>query len=50
MKITTATVGLLKKPPDVHPKFQSFKIDELTKYKVLQLEAETRPERIHILY
>ena len=42
MKITMATVGLLKKPPDVHPKFQSFKIDELTKYKVLQLEAETR--------
>jgi hypothetical protein len=41
-KDTTATVGLLKKPPDVHPEFQSFKKDKLTKYKVLQLEAKTR--------
>ncbi len=41
-KNTTATVGLLKKPPDVNPKFQLLKKDELTKYKVLQLEAETR--------
>jgi hypothetical protein len=37
-----ATVGLLRKPPDVNPKFQLLKKDELTKYKVLQLEAETR--------
>jgi hypothetical protein len=36
-----ATVGLLKKPPDENPKFQSLKKDKLTKYKVLQLEAET---------
>jgi hypothetical protein len=41
-KNTTATVGLLKNPPDVNPKFQLLKKDELTKYKVLQLEAETR--------
>jgi hypothetical protein len=41
-KNTTATVGLLKKPPDVNPKFQLLKKDKLTKYKVLQLEAETR--------
>jgi hypothetical protein len=41
-KNTTATVGLLKKPPDVNPEFQSLKKDKLTKYKVLQLEAETR--------
>jgi hypothetical protein len=26
-KIPTATVGLLKKPPDVHPKFHLFKKD-----------------------
>jgi hypothetical protein len=44
MKITTATVGLLKKPPDVHPEFQLLKKDKLTKYKVLQLEAETRQQ------
>jgi hypothetical protein len=41
-KNTTATVGLLKKPPDINPEFQSLKKDKLTKYKVLQLEAETR--------
>jgi hypothetical protein len=41
-KNTTANVGLLKKPLDVNPEFQSLKKDELTKYKVLQLEAETR--------
>jgi hypothetical protein len=40
-KNTTATVGLIKKPLDVNPKFQSLKRDKLTKYKVLQLEAET---------
>jgi hypothetical protein len=40
-KNTTATVGLLKKPLDVNPKFQSLKKDKLTKYKVLQLEAKT---------
>jgi hypothetical protein len=41
-KITTATVSLLKKPPDVHPKFQLLKKDKLTNYKVQQLEAKTR--------
>jgi hypothetical protein len=41
-KNTTATVGLLKKPPEVNSKFQLLKKDKLTKYKVLQLEAETR--------
>ncbi len=42
VKNTTATVGLLKKPPDVNLEFQSLKKDKLTKYKVQQLEAETR--------
>jgi hypothetical protein len=42
MKNTTATVGLLKKPTGVNPKFQLLKEDELTNYKLLQLEAETR--------
>jgi hypothetical protein len=42
MKNTIAIVGLLKKPPDVNPKFQLIKKDKLTKYKVLQLEAKTR--------
>jgi hypothetical protein len=41
-KNTTATVGLLKKPPDVNPKFQLLKKDKLTEYKVLQLDAKTR--------
>ncbi len=41
-KNTTATVGLLKKPLDINPKFQLLKKDKLTKYKVLQLEAEAR--------
>jgi hypothetical protein len=41
-KNTMAIVGLFKKPPDINPKFQLLKKDELTKYKVLQLEAETR--------
>jgi hypothetical protein len=40
-KNTMATVGLLKKPPNVNPKFQSLKKAKLTKYKVLQLEAKT---------
>jgi hypothetical protein len=30
-----ATVDLLKKPPSVHPGFQTLKKEELTKYKVL---------------
>jgi hypothetical protein len=29
------TVALLKKPPSVHPHFQTLKKEELTKYKVL---------------
>jgi hypothetical protein len=41
-KNTTANVGLLKKPTDVNPEFESLKKDKLTKYMVLQLEAETR--------
>jgi hypothetical protein len=34
-KNTMATVGLLKKPPGINPKFQLLKKDKLTKYKVL---------------
>jgi hypothetical protein len=34
-KNTTATVGLLKKLPDINPEFQLLKKDKLTKYKVL---------------
>ena len=41
-KNTMATASLLKKPLNVNPKFQLLKKDELTKYKVLQLEAKTR--------
>jgi hypothetical protein len=41
-KNTMATASLLKKTPDVNPKFQLLKTDKLTKYKVLQQEAETR--------
>jgi hypothetical protein len=41
-KNTMATVSLLKKPPDVNPKFQSLKKDKLTKYKVLQLQLEAK--------
>jgi hypothetical protein len=44
MKNTMATVGLLRKPPGVNPKFQLLKNDKLIKYKVLLLEAETRQE------
>ena len=39
-----ATVNLLNKPPSVHPGFQTLKKEELTKYKVLQLEAETKQQ------
>ncbi len=38
------TVNLLKKPPSIHPGFQTLKKEELTKYKVLQLEAETKQQ------
>ncbi len=38
------TVDLLKKPPSVLPDFQTLKKEELTKYKVLQLEAETKQQ------
>ncbi len=44
-KIPTATVGLLKKPPDVHPEFQPLKKEELTKYKELQLKAKARQDQ-----
>jgi hypothetical protein len=39
-----ATVNLLKKPPSIYPDFQTLKKEELTKYKVLQLEAETKQQ------
>jgi hypothetical protein len=39
-----ATVDLLKKPPSIHPDFQTLNKEELTKYKVLQLEAETKQQ------
>jgi hypothetical protein len=39
-----ATVDLFKKPPSIHSGFQTLKKDELTKYKVLQLEAETKQQ------
>jgi hypothetical protein len=39
-----AIVDLLKKPPSIHPGFQTLKKEELTKYKVLQLEAETKQQ------
>jgi hypothetical protein len=39
-----APVNLLKKPPSVHPGFQTLKNEELTKYKVFQLEAETKQQ------
>jgi hypothetical protein len=39
-----ATVNLLKKPTSVHPGFQTLKKEELTKYKVLQLKAETKQQ------
>jgi hypothetical protein len=38
------TVDLLKKPPSIHTGFQTLKMEELTKYKVLQLEAETKQQ------
>ena len=41
-KDSTATIKTLTKPPEVNPEFKTLKIDELTKYKVLQLEAETK--------
>jgi hypothetical protein len=39
-----ATVDLLKKLPSIHPGFQTLKKEKLTKYKVLQLEAETKQQ------
>ncbi len=39
-----AIVDLLKKPPSIHPDFQTLKKEECTKYKVLQLEAETKQQ------
>ena len=41
-KNNTATVDLLAKRPDVHPEFQSLTKDQLTKYKVIQLEDKTK--------
>ncbi len=44
MNDKNSTVDLLKKPPSLHPGFQTLKNKELTKYKVLQLEAETKQQ------
>ena len=41
-KNTSATVYLLPKPPNVHPDFQALTKDQLTKYKILQLEDNTK--------
>ena len=41
-KNSTATITTLTKPPEVNPEFKALKKEELTKYKVLQLEAETK--------
>ena len=43
-KNNTATVNLLTKPPSVHPEFQALTTDQLTKYKVLQLEDKTKQQ------
>ena len=43
-KNNTATVDPLAKPPNVHPDCQSLTKDQLTKYKVLQLEDETKQQ------
>ena len=43
-KNNTATVDLLAKPPNVHPDFQSLTKDQLTKYKVPQLEDKTKQQ------
>ena len=43
-KNSTATIKLLTKPPAVNPKFKALKKEELTKYKVLQMEAETKQD------
>jgi hypothetical protein len=39
---TSATVDLLMKPDEVNPKFMTETKDALTRYRVLQLEAETK--------
>ena len=40
----TATVTMLKKPPDVNPKFKSVKKEDLTRFVSMELEAETKME------
>ncbi len=44
MNDKNATVDLLKKSQSIHPGFQTLKKEELTKYKVLKLEAETKQQ------
>ena len=39
---TSATVDLLKKPDEVNPKFKTETKEALTRYRILQLEAETK--------
>ena len=46
-KDSAATIKLLKKPPEVNPKFKVLKKEELTKYKVLQLDAEKSKRSQH---
>jgi len=41
-KNASATVDLLPKLPNIHPDFQALTKDQLTKYKFLQLEDETK--------
>ena len=41
-KNTQARDNLIAKPTNVHPDFQSLTKDQLTKYKVLQLEDQTK--------
>jgi len=40
----TATVTMLKKPPDVNPKFKSVDKKDLTRFVSMELEAETKME------
>jgi hypothetical protein len=42
----SATVTMLNKPPDVNPKFSTEKEEDLTRYRCLELEAETKMEII----
>ena len=39
---TSATVNLLQKPDNINPKFKTKKKEDLTCYKIMQLEVKTR--------